>query len=228
MTEGAEVILNFHGVGDPTASPRAVEADEALYWIPAALFEEIAGCIAFARSRGRTVGITFDDGNASDLEICAPILARLGLRAEFFPLAGRIDAAGSLSAQDLRALRGMGMVLGSHGWDHVDWRMLDEEGRRREMEAAREVIARIAGAPATAAAIPFGRYDRRTLARLQAAGYARVYSSDGGPAGRGWLRPRASVRADMDLETAAALIEGRESSLRSWRRRAGMLKRRLL
>lgn len=226
--EGAAVILNLHGVGDPAAAPRRPEPGEAGYWISEALFRETAALAAEACARGRAVALTFDDGNVSDLAVCAPVLAKLGVPAEFFPLAGRIGERGSLSAADLRELAGMGMGLGSHGWGHVDWRRLDEAGRRREFLEAPDAITQATGLPARRAAVPFGRYDRRVLSHLRAAGATQVLTSDGGPAGDGWLRPRTSLTAGMTRADVAALIEGRERPLRRWRRRAGMLKRRLL
>src|SRR5699024_2185059 len=95
---------------------RPLEPGEAPYWVGADRFREIVGLI---RAAPRRVGITFDDGNASDLAICAPILAREGLGARIFVLAGRIGTPGSLSAADLGRLQEMGFEIGTHGHDHV-------------------------------------------------------------------------------------------------------------
>lgn len=216
-----DVILNFHGVGTPG---RALEPGEAPYWIGVDRFEEIVRLI---RAAPRRVGITFDDGNASDLAICAPILAREGLGARVFVLAGRLGAPGSLSADDLRRLQEMGFGIGSHGHDHVDWRRLDGAGAARELCLARETVAAACGRPVREAAIPFGAYDRRVLSRLHRHGYARVYTSDGGDARPGFLVPRNSMRADMPLERIRDILAGRESPVRRLRRRAAMLGKRL-
>lgn len=224
-----DVILNFHGVGTPG---RALEPGEAPYWIEADRFEEIVRLI---RAAPRRVGITFDDGNASDLEICAPILARNGLAARFFVLAGRLGTAGSLAAADLRRLQEMGFEIGSHGHDHVDWRRLDGAdgpGEAHELVTARETIAAACGRPVDQAAIPFGSYDRGVLARLRRHGYASAHTSDGGDAGagtagHGFVVPRNSVRADMSLDGIRDILAGRESPARQLRRRAAMLRKRL-
>ena len=217
------VYLNFHGVGTPG---RDLEPGEAPYWIAADVFAEIAARVA---ARAEPIGITFDDGNASDLEICAPILARHGLTAEIFVLSDRTGQPGSLSAADLVALREMGMTIGTHGAAHIDWRKTDDAALNRELTEARALIAEAAGAPVEAAAIPFNAYDARVLKALKAAGYARVYASDGVPARAGvWPIPRTSIRADMDMDAVDAILAGKLPPLLRARRALGMMKRRML
>lgn len=202
------VILNFHGIGVPG---RTLEAGEAPYWVEPEIFIETVALAEALTDRVET-GFTFDDGNASDIEIAAPILTRVGRQAVFFPLANRIGAPGSLSADDLKRLVGMGHAIGSHGAAHVDWSALDAAGEAAEWDTARDVIAGAAGRPVTEAAIPFGRYDKRVLEGLRARGYARCYSSDGGAWAPGdWPIPRTSPRADMTLTDIEAILLGRES-----------------
>ncbi|SDU84271.1 Polysaccharide deacetylase [Microlunatus sagamiharensis] len=194
------INLCFHGVGAPA---RPLETDEAGYWIEEGLFAEVLDEV---RDR-RDVSISFDDGNASDVEIALPALRRRGLRATFFALAGRLDEPGSLGREDLRLLRREGMAVGSHGMDHVPWRGLGPERQEREWVTARTVIEEAARHPVVEAALPLGRYDRRTLAGLRRLGYARVHSSDRRPALPGsWLVPRYSVTASDDLASVRAQI----------------------
>ena len=107
------LCLNFHGVGAPQ---RGLEPGEAPYWISAAFFQDVLAVVQ--ESRMRTM-ITFDDGNLSDVKICAPALASRGLTATFFALAGRLGSEGSLGPSHLRSLAGMGMGIGNHGHDHT-------------------------------------------------------------------------------------------------------------
>ena len=221
----SSIALNFHGIGRPG---RALEAGEERYWIDSATFRAIIECVAGARGRGGDILVTFDDGNASDIEIAAPELARHGITASFFPLAGRLGAAGSLTAPDLRALRAAGHEIGSHGFDHVDWRRLDDEGRARELDRARAVLEDATGAAIRSAAVPFGRYDRRVLAALARRGYLTVLTSDGGRfRGAPRLVPRNSVGRDMTAAAVAAMLAAEESAVRRARRAAAMLAKRL-
>jgi peptidoglycan/xylan/chitin deacetylase (PgdA/CDA1 family) len=209
------VILNFHGIGQPG---RDLEPGEALYWVAPDFFAAVLD-LAERHSERVETGFTFDDGNLSDLEIAGEQLVRRKRRASFFVLADRLGLPGALGPDGLRALRGMGHEIGSHGAAHVDWRKADGPELRRELEIAREMIATAAGAPVTAAALPFGRYNRRVLMALARQGYDRVYCSDGGdwrPGDR--PIPRTSPRADMGIDRIEALLRGHEPPLRRARR----------
>ena len=219
------VILNFHGLGTPA---RPLEPGEAPYWVSPEFFADTLALVQRLKPHVET-HITFDDGNLSDLEIAAPLLAEHGMQARFFVLSARIGQPGSLSADDIRALQGAGHLIGSHGAGHIDWKGLDAPGQIREYDTARAEIAAVTGAPVTEAAIPFGRYNRAVLSALAARGYTRVYSSDGGD----WRRdtapiPRTSPRADMTLGDIETVLLGREGLKRRLRRGlARAVKRRL-
>lgn len=217
------VILNFHGIGTPK---RALEPDEDRYWVTPEFFEKTLDLADRLSGDVETI-LTFDDGNASDLEIAAPLLAHHNRRATFFVLSTRIDEPGSLSVRDLRELVAAGHRIGSHGADHVDWRGLDPAGQAREWETAREVISEAAGVAVTEAAIPFGRYRAGVLRGLQQRGYERVYSSDGGA----WKPgdhpiPRTSPRADMSLTDIEGILLGPEPFKSKLRRRLAMAAKR--
>jgi peptidoglycan/xylan/chitin deacetylase (PgdA/CDA1 family) len=188
-----ELILTFHGLGEP--SDEIANAHRKV-WSPVEAFQAIVDPLP--RQAG---GLAFDDGNSSDVEHALPILARRGLTARFFPLVGRIGAAGYLSAADIAELSAAGMGIGSHGCHHRNWRTLDDGELHEELTLSRRTLAEIVGREIVETACPFGSYDRRVLRALRAAGYRRVFSSDGGtgPAGA-WLSPRTTVHRDRPLE----------------------------
>jgi peptidoglycan/xylan/chitin deacetylase (PgdA/CDA1 family) len=201
VTSGDVVNICFHGVGTPQ---RELEPGEAGYWVSVDAFRRILDEIA----GWPDVAISFDDGNDSDLGIGLPELRSRGLAATFFPLAGRLGAAGSLGAADVRELAAAGMRIGTHGMAHRSWRGMDQATTTTELVEARQRLAEAAGAPVTEAACPLGRYDRRVLADLRRLGYQRVYTSDRRSARRGsWLQPRFSVRtADTATSLRAAAL----------------------
>ena len=222
--EAERLILNFHGIGEPRPE---IPADERPYWCPAALFPELLdAALAAAREGGCALEITFDDGNLSDLEAAVPALAARALGATFFVCAGRIGEPHYLGAEDLRAMAGAGMEIGSHGWGHIDLRRADDATLARETTEARARIADALGAPVERFAIPFGSYDRRVLRSLR--GFRAVYSSDNRRARAGsWLSPRCSYERGWSAETIRQKATERYSLKRRLRQMAGSLVKRL-
>lgn len=196
------INICFHGIG--TGEER--EPGGANYWIGRDLF---LGVVDDLRDRA-DVRISFDDGNASDIEVGLPALLERGLLATFFPLAGRLGESSSLGVDDLRLLRSSGMGIGTHGWAHIPWRGLTPEQQRRELVEAREVLAEASDGPIDEAALPLGRYDRALLARLREHGYRTVYSSDRYPTRPAtWLQPRYSVTAGDTVATVRRMVAHR-------------------
>lgn len=214
--------INFHGIGCPQ---RALEPGEEPYWINVERFEALLDAIAMHPERYR---ISFDDGNLSDHAIALPRLLARGLKADFFVLTGRIGQAGSLGPKEIGSLRDAGMRIGSHGKTHCDWCRLDADTLRSELEESKDVLERLSGRPVTAAAIPFGRWNARVLRAVRFAGYEIAWSSDGGRMRKDtFLRPRRSVRADMNFAAIHELLAGKLRPVQALRRGLGMTFRRL-
>jgi peptidoglycan/xylan/chitin deacetylase (PgdA/CDA1 family) len=220
----ASFIFNvtFHGIGQP---PRKLEPEEQAVWMSQPDFEAILDAVLDRDD----VRITFDDGNASDVEIAIPALLKRDQTATFFVVAGRLEKPGFLREADVSEIAAAGMSVGSHGMNHVPWTRLDRAGLHTELVVARQLLERLTGRPVAEAACPFGAYDRRALGQLRKYGYTRVYTSDGGAARvSAWLQPRNTVlRADGPesieriagnrpaLPTAAAIAAKR--FLKRWR-----------
>lgn len=191
------LYLTFHGIGEPLVP---LSEGEGRYFVARDVYRTLIGTLAaLEKTAGVTAHVTFDDGNLSDYETGFPALQEHGRKGSFFVLAGRIGKHGYLSAAQIRELADAGMEIGSHGHDHVDWRRLDEAGRRREFSDARKRIEDTAGRAVTSAAVPFGRFDRFVLAHLKQEGYSRVFTSSQGLAMSGsWFCPRTSLTQDFD------------------------------
>ena len=209
----------FHGIGTPGPE---VASSECRYWITEQIFHEILDALAGTPN----VEISFDDGNASDVEIGLGALRDRSLVATFFVVAGRLGQPGYLDADGIHELVNGGMTIGTHGMDHRPWPRLSETDSRRELVEARAALADLAGSPVDEAAVPLGRYDRRLLAELRRLGYAAVHTSDRRPTTDGaWLRPRFSVRADDTAESLRSTALAVPSPLgRTWLAAKGWVK----
>jgi peptidoglycan/xylan/chitin deacetylase (PgdA/CDA1 family) len=193
-------ILNFHGVG-PVLRP--MDKGESDCWIEAGFFEAV---IDLVRSRPH-VGITVDDGNASDFTHILPALLLRGVRAKFFICSGRLDQPSFVSRSHVREMLEKGMEIGSHGVAHRPWRNLCKSELKDELESSRLELGNVCGIPILEAACPFGSYDRKVLAELRRAGYRRIYTSDGGCAAeQEWIQPRITVTRLMSLGDVERLV----------------------
>ena len=220
-----QVVINFHGIG---SAHDAVVESERPYWISADQFEAIIDR-AQAHPNAKRVRWTFDDGNRSDLVIGARVLAERGMRGAFFVLTGRFDDPLYLSRADTRALADMGMAVGLHGKDHVDWRRLDPATLADETVTARQDLSEAAGQAIDSVAIPFGGYDRRVIAHLRRCNFARIYTSDGGMSHAAQrICNRTSVRNDMSMDRIDALLAGQDRPARRLKRLVSTTVRRHL
>jgi peptidoglycan/xylan/chitin deacetylase (PgdA/CDA1 family) len=191
-----ELVLIFHGVGDP--HPK-VDLEEKPYWLSRDRFNHLLDQILdFAPNAKTKISLTFDDGNASDVLIALPELTRRDLTAGFFVCANRIGKKHYLSAAMIRELLGAGMSVGSHGMNHRNWRLLDPGGLRCEISEARLKLEDVIQRPVTSVAIPFGSYDRRVLSWLGRERWDVIYTSDRGTTHvTSKLKPRTSIMATM-------------------------------
>jgi peptidoglycan/xylan/chitin deacetylase (PgdA/CDA1 family) len=122
--------------------------------------------------------LTFDDGGESAVWI-GERLAHRGWLGHFFVTVDWIGRRGFVDEDAIRALDGMGHVVGSHSCSHPDRmalctreQLLDEWGR--SVEALSEIIGR----PVDVASVPGGYY-RPIVARMAAAaGIRTLFNSE--------------------------------------------------
>ena len=175
------------------------------------------------------VRITFDDGNASDVEHALPALRERGLKATFFVVAGRMGAPRFLDADGVKELAAAGMTIGCHGMRHRPWRGLDDDALREELLDAKAMLERVVERPITQAACPFGSYDRRVLRTLRKTGYHHVFTSDRGTTrSHDFLQARNSIGphdaagvleeiASLDSSPSRALPRRAKLAVKRWR-----------
>jgi peptidoglycan/xylan/chitin deacetylase (PgdA/CDA1 family) len=214
------INLTFHGVGEP---PRPLDPGEAAVWVTTESFLAVLDSLVDRKD----VAITFDDGNASDIESALPALQDRGLRGTFFVVAGRLGTPHFLDEGDVRSLVAAGMEIGCHGMRHRPWRGLDGRALHEELVEAKAILEGIAGRPVTRAACPFGSYDRRVLSTLRRSGYHHVYTSDRGMARTSdFVQARNTVGADDGSGVLARIVGPEARADRALGRRAKSILKR--
>jgi peptidoglycan/xylan/chitin deacetylase (PgdA/CDA1 family) len=214
------INLTFHGIG---ATERRLEPGEADVWVSRDQFVSILDSV-----KGRDdVRITFDDGNASDLEHALPALRERGLKGTFFVVAGRLGEDHFLDAAGVKELAAAGMEIGCHGMRHRPWRRLGEAELREELVEAKTRLEHVLERPITRAACPFGSYDRRVLRVVREAGYEQVFTSDRGSARHdAFLQARTSVGPSDDTSLLGSIEALENPSYKALPRRAKLAVKR--
>lgn len=214
------INLTFHGVGEPR---RRLDPGESDVWVSREQFLALLDSV-----EGRSeVRISFDDGNASDVEHALPALRERGLNATFFVVAGRLGTPGFLDAAGVEELAAAGMTIGCHGMRHRAWRGLDDVALREEVIEAKAMLEGVVARPVTQAACPFGSYDRRVLRRLRGSGYHHVYTSDRGTSrSRDFLQARNSIGPDDDPGVLERIMLRESAPYRTLPRRAKLAVKR--
>jgi peptidoglycan/xylan/chitin deacetylase (PgdA/CDA1 family) len=211
---GRLINLTFHGIGEPREQ---LDPAEQALWVSGERFLSVLDSVA-----GRSdVRISFDDGNASDVEHALPALRKRALTASFFVVAGRLGTPGYLDAEGVRALSAAGMTIGCHGMRHRPWRALDDRALAEELMDAKGALEHLVQRPVAEAACPFGSYDRRVLRALRRCGYRTVYTSDRGTArADAWIQPRNTVSSKDSAGVVERIVSAERPAYRALPRRA--------
>lgn len=218
-------VLMYHHVEPAPLDPPAVHADS--YVTPEALAAHLALLarrrftpltLAAAARRAlagealpaRPVVLTFDDGCRCFTEHALPVLARHGVPATLFAVAGELggtnrwDARGGerlerlLDAAELRRVAAAGVEIGCHGATHADLALpLPADELEAETAGARALLEAALGQPVETFCYPYGRASAAARRAVRGAGFtAAVAIADhpGATAGDPWTVPRQAVR----------------------------------
>lgn len=129
----------------------------------------------------RPVVITFDDGYASVFEQAAPLLTSYGWRASIFAVADYVGrdnrwpgqpsatpVAPLMGWSELRQLGDQGWEIGAHSRTHPNLTALGDADLAAELDVGRRTLQDRSSHRVCAFAYPYGRYDRRVRAAVQA------------------------------------------------------------
>lgn len=157
--------------------------------------------------------ITFDDGGSSALAV-AEELARRSWLGHFFIATEVVGRPGFLDWDGVRAVAGMGHLIGSHSCSHPDrmadlsWEQLLDEWTRSAAVLADEL-----GEPVRTASVPGGLYSDSVGRAAAAAGYTTLFTSlpsqRPGSVDGCRLIGRWAIRRDTTAAQAAAAAAGR-------------------
>lgn len=158
------------------------------------------------------VGMTFDDGHATNLA-AAEALAERGWSGTFFVNPSAVGSHDFLSWAALRDMATAGMSIQSHAQHHRYLDDLSWDAQREEVTRSKAEIEQHLGRPVTVFAPPGGRTTPDVTALARQAGYTMLCNSRVGV----WHTQRDSV---WDVPRFAVLASTPLHQLRQWAQQA--------
>jgi len=140
---------------------------------------ELLAATAEGRERG-LVGLTFDDGYADFVEHAVPALARHGMTATLYVVAGLLGGDNAwddgprlelMTAGQVRTVAAAGLEVGSHTMTHPRLAGADAATLATEIGESRQVLQEVLQTDIAGFCYPYGSYDDAAADAVQAAGY---------------------------------------------------------
>jgi peptidoglycan/xylan/chitin deacetylase (PgdA/CDA1 family) len=136
---------------------------------------------AAAGRASRLVALTFDDGYLDFIDHAMPVLARHGMTASVYVVAGCLAGRNSwdgdapqvplLDREQVRAVMAGGHEIGSHGLGHRRMVGLSPDDLRAEALDSRRALVDLLDAEVPGFCFPYGSFDDAAVEAVQAAGY---------------------------------------------------------
>ncbi len=129
----------------------------------------------------RSVVITFDDGWLSQCEHALPVLEQMHFTATFFVITLQVGRGSMyMGLDDLKTLQRAGMTIASHSRTHPNLTKVSDAELREEVLGSRQDLQKMLGVAPDLFAYPYGSWNRRVAAAVQAAGYRAARAYPGG------------------------------------------------
>lgn len=183
-------ILMYHHVGytreksSVYVSPKTFERQMEFLSMHNYHVMPLAELAMLVRARKRvpfnTVVITFDDGNADNIQYAFPILKKLHLPATVFMITSNINKYGWLAEEDLKIMDEAGVTIGSHTVNHAYLPDLDEANALLELKESQRRLEDILGHPVTLFSYPAGGFTEHVRSLVENAGYAAALTTNRG------------------------------------------------
>lgn len=133
---------------------------------------------------GKVFGITFDDGYQNNLTNALPVLQRNRFSSTCYAVSGLMGQTNVwdreigvpqtplMTADELRQWVAGGQEVGSHTDQHVNLIEVGDSAAEADMQRGKAALESVLGLPVTQFCYPYGRYESRHRAMVDALGFA--------------------------------------------------------
>jgi peptidoglycan/xylan/chitin deacetylase (PgdA/CDA1 family) len=123
--------------------------------------------------------ISFDDGWENQFEYGFPILQKYRDTATFYVVTDYLDHPNFMTTEQLKTMVAAGMAIGCHTRSHPYLTSLGGERLRDEIAGAKAILE-TEGFKIDTFAYPYGAYNQKVVAMVEAAGFRSARTADGG------------------------------------------------
>ena len=119
----------------------------------------------------KPVVITFDDGYSDNYLTALPIMARYGMRATVFVIAGHVGEPNYMTWEQIKAMEDQGTEIGSHTFSHVALSEVAPSEGFQEVSESKQVLEEAREKGIEFLAYPYGKFSPTVIEVLQQTGY---------------------------------------------------------
>jgi peptidoglycan/xylan/chitin deacetylase (PgdA/CDA1 family) len=123
----------------------------------------------------KPIMLTFDDNLVAHSTIVAPELKKYGFKAVFFVMTVTIGRPNYMSKEQIKALSDEGHIIGSHTWDHHNFKKYQGEDWVTQIEKPSKKLEEITGKPIKYFAYPFGLWNAQGIPDLKSRGIVAAF-----------------------------------------------------
>lgn len=162
----------------------------------------------------KPVVLTFDDGYETQYAHAAPLLKKLDWPA-VLDLKLNSLSQGEMNAAMIKRMIASGWEIDSHTIDHLDVSKLGGADLRYEIAGSRRLLQKRFAVHSNFFCFPAGRFDKRAIAEVRAAGYEGATTElpgDASAAGNPFKLPRIRINNDDGVSGMEAKLAGAADS----------------
>ncbi|MFM6976213.1 MAG: polysaccharide deacetylase family protein [Sphingobacteriaceae bacterium] len=183
-------ILCYHQIRDWKAS----DSESAkVYIVPPAIFkaqmkmladsgyhtvlpdELYAYLTTGAKLPAKPVMLTFDDTTLEQFTVAAPEMKKYGFKGVYFIMTVSIGRPRYMSSEQIKQLSDEGHVIGSHTWDHQNFKKYQSEDWVTQIDKPTKRLQEITGKPIKYFAYPFGLWNKEGIPELKKRGFIAAF-----------------------------------------------------